>query len=337
MDKTNEFVNLSVGSNVVNDESIKEYYQKMIDELQKQTSLLDQILNKNEKEIEKTIEKQKETAVIEEPVQLPETPTNDLPDQIEAIHLYEPVIDAGSEEKAEIDAKEVNTNVVPETPAETPTESVPETPALNPVLETTMQLPQEEIIPVAETPVDSIGKAAEEAGKPLDKVEMPIVEEKNDGIIGMDDLLKEITSQPIAPVAEPAQVALPEAPMPTTEPTVTVPTTASEPIAPTIEIPVPVPAAAPEGPSPEVPVPSETVYPPEPSITVPTTVPEPTAAPVEPKLPIPAAPDANIEILNPAILDGAIVHADGQQRNHLVDSNEELAKDPDAKTLVKTQ
>ena len=113
-----------------------------------------------------------------------------------------------------------------------------------------------------------------------------------------------------------------------------------EPEIPTTEVPVPAPTVAPEGPSPEVPGASETVHPTEPQIPVPTSASEPSApsvAPVEPELPTPAAPDSNIEMLDPAILDNAVVHADGQQRNLLVDNNENLSKKPEAKTLVKAQ
>ena len=142
----------------------------------------------------------------------------------------------------------------------------------------------------------------------------------------MDDLLKEASAQPMVDMAPQENNPLP-----------TEPSRIIEPEIPTTEVPVPAPTVAPEGPSPEVPGASETVHPTEPQMPVPTVAPEPSAAPVEPELPTPAAPDSNIEMLDPAILDNAVVHADGQQRNLLVDNNEDLSKKPEAKTLVKAQ
>ena len=325
--KTNDFVNPSdFGSN-----SNTNKLDRIIELIEENNAMVKQILNSDEKEIIKTETPVVENVTLETP-EVPNVVTEEVTPTIE-----EPIPAPAIE--PEVKTEEV-VNAEP----------VVETPALNPVMEQTMQLPQEEIVqPAVETPAVApeveVPVVTEPVIQPDIQIEttpivneQPVVEEKKEepSIIGMDDLLKEASAQSIT--------------WPDPEPTGTVPSYDStptgtdrlpiEPEIPTTEVPVPAPTVAPEGPSPEVPGASETVHPTEPQIPVPTSASEPSApsvAPVEPELPTPAAPDSNIEMLDPAILDNAVVHADGQQRNLLVDNNENLSKKPEAKTLVKAQ
>lgn len=316
-DKTNDFVNPSnVGSN-----SNADKLDQIIELIKENNTMVKQILNSDEKEIIKT-----ETPVVENvTLETPEVP-NVVTEEV-APTIEEPIPAPAIE--PEVKTEEV-VNAEP----------VVETPALNPVMEQTMQLPQEEIVqPAVETPAVApeveVPVVTEPVIQPDIQIEttpivneQPVVEEKKEepSIIGMDDLLKEASAQPMVDMAPQGNNPLP-----------TEPSRIIEPEIPTTEVPVPAPTVAPVGPSPEVPGTSETVHPTEPQMPVPTVAPEPSAAPVEPELPTPAAPDSNIEMLDPAILDNAVVHADGQQRNILVDNNEDLSKKPEAKTLVKAQ
>ena len=315
--KTNEFVNpTDFGSN-----SNADKLDQIIELIKENNAMVKQILNSDEKEIVKTETPVVENVTLETP-EVPNVVTEEVTPTIE-----EPIPAPAIE-------PEVKTEEVVNT------EPVVETPALNPVMEQTMQLPQEEIVqPAVETPAVApeveVPVVTEPVIQPDIQIEtapivneQPVVEEKKEepSIIGMDDLLKEASAQPMVDMAPQGNNPLP-----------TEPSRIIEPEIPTTEVPVPAPTVAPEGPSPEVPGASETVLPTEPQMPVPTVAPEPSAAPVEPELPTPAAPDSNIEMLDPAILDNAVVHADGQQRNLLVDNNENLSKKPEAKTLVKAQ
>ena len=313
--KTNDFVNLSlVGSN-----SNADKLDQIIELIKENNTMVKQILNSDEKEIIKT-----ETPVVENvTLETPEVP-NVVAEEVTPT-IEEPIPTPTIEPKVKTE-EVVNA------------EPVVETPALNPVMEQTVQLPQEEIVqPAVETPAVApeveVPVVTEPVIQPDIQIEtapivneQPVVEEKEPSIIGMDDLLKEASAQPMVDMAPQGNNPLP-----------TEPSRIIEPEIPTTEVPVPAPTVAPVGPSPEVPGASETVHPTEPQMPVPTVAPEPSAAPVEPELPTPAAPDSNIEMLDPAILDNAVVHADGQQRNLLVDNNENLSKKPEAKTLVKAQ
>ena len=330
--KTNEFVNLSVvGSN-----SNVDKLDRIIELIEENNAMVKQILNSDEKENIKT-----ETPVVENvTLETPEVP-NVVAEEVTPI-VETPVIEPEVKtEEVALDAVSQDNNALQYVPEEiknddladaaVKAEPVVETPALNPVMEQTMQLPQEEIVqPVVETPVVAPEVEVPVVTAPVVN-EQPVVEEKKEepSIIGMDDLLKEVSAQPMVDMTPQGNDPLP-----------TEPSRIIEPEIPTIEAPIPAPTVAPEGPSPEVPVPSETVHPTEPQMPVPTVAPEPAApviAPVEPELPTPAVPDSNVEMLDPAILDNAVVHADGQQRNLLVDNNEDLSKKPEAKTLVKAQ
>ena len=329
--KTNDFVNpSSFGSNITNDNKI----QQIIDELQKQTILLDQILNKNEKVIQDTIKNEVENKV-EENIGEPEvTPIVEAP--ITEVAVETPVVNElpSIETPVESVVEEVSTPVVTEAPV------VTETPVVNqleessenelkPVLEQTMELPQ-------------------------DNLEQPVIEKTEPSIIGIDELLKNSSVANVnTPVVEEvtAPVANNETPIvsePVVEQPVQVQSTLST--TPTGTNPLPVEPTKIIEPEPLVtptPTPNQTPVPESiptldstqtvvPSPVVPTPISEPvSSAPVQPSGDIEVgASISNIEILNSDILNGVTAHANQTQRTTEVNSNNFNNQISNQKTLI---
>ena len=339
-EKNNDFINpSSLGSvNTINDDKIAEAISKIEEAIREQNNLLSSLLNKNEKIIEDTVnkeldtkEEQKEDIQVSEntnpvvtpdvsiPVEAPEvtpvveeTKTEEIPSPVAETPVVEnitPTVPVTEEVKAE----EIPSPVVenPVSPLEN-TNEVKEEPELNPVLEQTMELPQESLEEAKTT-------------------------ENTDQIIGMDELLNSISSEEVSQAPEnvnteitpdvsiPTQVqenkteqsVVPEAP-------VVEPVKTPEPVTPVVE------NIAPEVAKTENPAPVVT-----PSVPVTEEVkPEEIVEPAENITPV-VNNESNIEILTVAILPD-VVNAGGKQRALEADNAKINKQEKNEKTLVNT-
>ena len=306
-EKTNVFENPSISTNVVADAKTNDLIQKIVEELQKQTNILNQINDKN-KDIVNNETIQKEITP-EIPVQTEETNVEIQPETVEPAIPEIEVAAVPEQVSTEVETPVNETPVEIEMPAiEVPTqepivENNIEQPKLNPVSEQTVELPQ---------------------------IETPEVNDINNGIIGIDELLSTVS---------PAEVTAPEVNIEQPVATPVVPEV--EAIKPDVEI---VPASESVQVSGPIPAPVEievpTVVTPEvPEVQaapVVNNIEQPVVTPVEGVVQPEVAPsmESNIEVLDSAILDGASAIANSSQRSLIVDNNNFSNVVNNQKTLI---
>ena len=310
--KTNDFENFSLNSsstNVNNEllEETKKQTEKMeqanisLDNLYKLILEMKNSLTNESKPLEENIVKEEDKV---EETQIPE-PVNveEVQPVVEPVEISEPTVVEPQVEEAPVAAE---TPVVEETPV-IPETSV--TPELNPVLEKTMELPQEDIVTPEENKEETIIGIDEllNSAPEVSTVETPVVEETP-----VETKVEEVqASQPVVdevqPIVEPVQIE---------------PQVAETPVV--LETPV----------TPEVPVVEQAT----PVEVQPAPIDQTASAPVIPEAPVQEAVvqpvENNIEILDSAILNEASVHADGKQRALEVDNESISNKVSNQKTLI---